>query len=57
VWNDWLQVEYLAAEPDRLGTLCTAYIDFLDRPLGQLFESWADRVEPWLPSTLDRWSP
>jgi hypothetical protein len=57
VWNDWLQVEYLAAEPDRLGALCTAYIEFLDRPLGQLFESWADRVEPWLPSTADRWSP
>jgi len=48
VWTDWLQVEHLAAEPDRLRGLCRAYADFLDRPLGGLLETWLEKVKPWI---------
>jgi hypothetical protein len=48
VWVDWLQVEHLAAEPDRLRKICGAYSDFLDRPLGGLFKNWQEKVTPWL---------
>jgi hypothetical protein len=47
-WNDWLQVEHLAADPGRLDALCRAYCDFLDRPFGRLLEDWAPQVHPWL---------
>jgi hypothetical protein len=47
-WLDWLQVEYLVAEPDRLQALCGAYTAFLDRPVTELFDDWVDKVEPWL---------
>jgi hypothetical protein len=47
-WNDWLQVEHLAAERDRLAALCDAYADFLERPLAGLLERWNEHLEPWL---------
>lgn len=53
VWTDWLQLEYLAAEPDRLRSLCGSYVEFLDRPLGGLLENWAEKVKPWLKPTED----
>jgi len=48
IWPDWLQVEHLAAEPERLDDLCRAYARFLDRPLAGLLENWHAKVEPWL---------
>lgn len=47
-WGDWLEVERLAAEPEKLDRLCAAYLDYLDRPLGRLMDDWALLVEPWL---------
>ncbi len=44
-WGDWLQVEALAADRDRLAELCGAYSDWLDKPLGRLLDSWPDECE------------
>lgn len=47
VWEDWLRVEHLVAEPGRLRGLCDAYADLLDRPLGVCFGNWHEKVTPW----------
>ncbi|MBF0234680.1 MAG: amidoligase family protein [Desulfamplus sp.] len=48
-WNDWVKVEYLAADEERLQTCCKAYLKFLDSPLKRLFGKWATAVEKeWL---------
>ncbi|WP_231892467.1 amidoligase family protein [Woeseia oceani] len=43
-WGDWLVVESLAADRDRLNNLCSAYAAWLDKPLSRLFDNWADEV-------------
>lgn len=44
-WNDWLQVESLAADPPRLAGCCADYHDFIARPaLERWFGDWADEV-------------
>jgi hypothetical protein len=53
IWADWLQVEHLAAEPDRLRQVCRAYALFLDRPLSGLLGDWANEVKPWLKPVED----
>jgi hypothetical protein len=47
-WAHWLQVEHLAADPERLAEACKAYAAFLDRPLEKWLGDWADEVEAWL---------
>lgn len=47
-WRDWLQVEHLAGDPERLEGLGAAYVRFLERPLGGLLGRWQEEVEPWL---------
>ena len=48
-WNGWVQVEKLAAKPDRLAACCNAYLTYLEKPLHHLFASWPDIVEKkWL---------
>lgn len=47
-WCDWLQVEHLAWDSERLQGVCREYAAFLDRPLSRLTEDWADQVVPWL---------
>lgn len=47
-WRDWLQVEHLADDPERLEGLGAAYGRYLDRSLGGLFGRWEEEVEPWL---------
>jgi len=47
-WGDWLQVEYLANDRERLDEVCRAYSKWLDEPLGRLFETWHGEVESWL---------
>lgn len=47
-WNDWLKVEQLACDADRLGDTCKAYVSWLDKPLTRLIEDWADEVEGML---------
>jgi len=53
-WDRWLQVEHLAADPERLAGACAAYAAFLDRPVEGLLGSWAEGVEPWLVRRGDR---
>lgn len=43
-WNDWVAVERLAAAPEHLESLCHAYADHLDHPVGSLFTNWADEA-------------
>jgi len=54
IWGDWLQVEHLAADPERLERVCRAYLEFLQRPLERLLEDWAELVKPWLVDLADR---
>jgi hypothetical protein len=53
VWRNWLQVEHLVAEPDRLRGVCAAYAAYLDRFLSGLLEKWDEEVTPWLKATDD----
>lgn len=52
-WEDWLQVEHLAWQRERLDEACAAYLAFLERPLGRLVEDWAKQVTPWLVPSAD----
>lgn len=48
-WNDWVEVERLAADKARLKACCTAYSKHLNSPLNRLFGDWAADVEKnWL---------
>jgi hypothetical protein len=47
-WLDWLQVEYLAADHERLQRLCGTYTEWLARPIGNLFGDWSTEVQSWL---------
>jgi len=48
-WNDWVEVERLAADADRLRGCCQAYLQFLDQPINRLFGQWAKTLEEeWL---------
>lgn len=48
-WNDWVVVERLAADEERLQACCEAYLEFLGSPMKRLFSSWAKTVEAkWL---------
>jgi hypothetical protein len=48
-WNDWLEVEALAADGPRLERCCEAYLAFLDKPLKRWLGDWATEVAgTWL---------
>jgi len=48
-WNEWLEVEELAARPRRLAKCCEAYSKFLANPLQRWMGDWAKEVErQWL---------
>jgi hypothetical protein len=48
-WNDWLEVEALAADRKRLASCCKAYAAFLDQPLKRWLGDWAKEVRrAWL---------
>lgn len=48
-WNDWVEVERLAADETRLKACCTAYQTHLDSTVERLFGDWAKSVErEWL---------
>ena len=48
-WNDWVEVERLAADKDRLQACCDSYLTFLNSPLKRLFGKWDATVEKeWL---------
>jgi len=52
-WNDWLQVEHLAAEPERLAQACRKYQLYLGNPLAGLFKPWKRKIRKWLKPTND----
>lgn len=48
-WHDWLEVESLANDPERLAACRRAYAAFLDQPLKRWLGDWAREVaEKWL---------
>lgn len=47
-WRNWLMVENLACDAEYLNAMCRAYMQFLNRPLADLFKNWKDTVEIWL---------
>lgn len=48
-WNDWVEVERLAADEHRLQGCCAAYLDHLSRPLDRLLGDWVGVLErEWL---------
>jgi hypothetical protein len=48
-WNDWVEVERLAADEARLEACCVAYRAHLDSTLERIFSNWAQTVESeWL---------
>ncbi|MBK5971092.1 alpha-L-fucosidase [Thiorhodovibrio winogradskyi] len=57
-WNDWVEVERLAADAERLNAICVAYAAHLDQSLGARLtsglEGWVQESEQWLTPTSDR---
>ena len=48
-WNDWVEVERLAADEARLQGCCAAYLAYLSRPLDRLLGDWVAVLEAeWL---------
>ncbi len=48
-WNDWVEVEWLAYDRDRLDACCAAYQQFLERPFERWFGDWARQMDDaWL---------
>lgn len=48
-WNDWVEVERLAADESRLRACCRAYDKYLNNPLKRIFSDWHKIVElQWL---------
>lgn len=48
-WNDWVEVERLAADHERLQACCAAYLEFLEQPMERIFRDWPTIVEKkWL---------
>jgi hypothetical protein len=43
-WDDWLEVEALAADRERLAESCEHYLAFLDQPLKRWLGDWAKEV-------------
>lgn len=48
-WDDWLEVERLAADEQRLERCCKAYSAYLDKSVGRLLHDWEEEVrQKWL---------
>ena len=48
-WNDWIEVEYLAADGNRLKQCCEAYSQYLRSPLQRVAGNWLKEVNArWL---------
>lgn len=47
-WRDWLQVEYLANDTERLSIVRRAYRNHLDNPTSTLFGDWGKECARWL---------
>lgn len=57
-WNDWVEVERLADDRERLDAICVAYREWLEQPLAGLLplsgKTWAQEMEQWLSAKSDR---
>lgn len=49
VWNDWVQIEDLAASPQRLAEMCTAYQERHRFRVENLFHDWLKDSQEFLP--------
>lgn len=48
-WNDWVEVEWLASDTERLRDCCEAFLLFLEQPLNRWLGHWEDEVDQrWL---------
>lgn len=47
-WRNWLQVESLAEDPDRLDAIASAYAAHLDDGFAQLLNDWGSISQRWL---------
>lgn len=47
-WREWLQVEYLVNQPDKLTAMCAAYREHLDSLLSGLDNTWLKSIGRWL---------
>ncbi len=47
-WRDWLQVDALACDPERLESVCSAYRKHLTSTTSSLFKDWSQNVTRWL---------
>lgn len=48
-WNDWIIVEALASDRERLNACCRDYLQFLSDPIERVFGDWLKRLEAkWL---------
>ncbi len=47
-WQDWLQVEHLANDAQRLDQICAAYSKRMARPLGNWLGDWLEESRRWL---------
>lgn len=47
-WRHWLEVERLAADPQRLHAICRRYLEILDSAVGSLITDWPAECDEWL---------
>lgn len=47
-WNQWLQVEYLARDQNRLQKVCRGYRLYLNNPVRAMLKDWSKSCERWL---------
>lgn len=48
LWEDWLEVEWLANDPQRLLHMADAFRDFHGSVVDRVLGNWVDEVRPWL---------
>jgi len=53
-WADWVMLERVAAEPDKLAALCSLYHRHLDEPFSVFNNGWTERVDRWLNDNFPR---
>lgn len=53
-WADWVMLERVAADPDKLAALCGLYYRYLDEPFAVFTDGWTERVDRWLSEHFPR---
>lgn len=47
-WRQWLAIEALAGDSEKLAAMSEAYLELLGRTVGDLFADWSGKVERWM---------